>query len=245
MTKSGLQLRPSEGYVGTDRNLIKDRAAPQFNTVGFSGEGAQQSASGLVFAGQVLVGGVGVTKLMAAGLPGILAKGKGPAPTKVGEQALTLTRMDELRAKWGNLNVAERRELLVSKAESNAMRRLEEMQNATPGAHFVERHGSQLTLMSQYDRAALGINPTTGAQSYATTATRFFSARDQLYAITRAEQIYANTGSVTLAREPMSFGRVIGEGYEVRTLNYGLQTQVIVRLNPQGKAYTAYPRYGY
>lgn len=139
----------------------------------------------------------------------------------------------------------ERRAILETKLEANAMRRLEEMQLATPGAHFVERHGAQLSLASQFDRAAFGINPTTGAQSYATTATRFLSARDQLNAITRAEQIFANTGLVTLARQPISFGRVIGEGYQVGTLQYGTQTQAIVRLNAQGKAYTAYPRYGY
>lgn len=61
----------------------------------------------------------------------------------------------------------------------------------------------------------------------------------------RAEQIFANTGSATLARQPIDFGRTTGEGYKVGTLQYGKQTQAIGRVNPQGKAYTAYPRYGH
>lgn len=59
------------------------------------------------------------------------------------------------------MSSAECRVILESKLEANAMRRLEEME-LSRGAHFVERHGSQLSLASQYDRAALGINPTTG-----------------------------------------------------------------------------------
>jgi len=119
------------------------------------------------------------------------------------------------------------------------------MQLASPGAHFVERHGSQLSLASQYDRAALGINPTTGVvERIPSAATRFFSARDQLNTISRAEQIFANTGSRTLAQRPYDFRRVIGEGYN-RSLTYGTQRSAQAYVNAQGKAITAFPRYGY
>lgn len=108
------------------------------------------------------------------------------------------------------MSSAERRVILEGKLEANAMRRLEEMQLATPGAHFVERHGAQLTLSSQLDRVTMGINPTTGLiQRTPISATRFFSARDQLSAITRAEQIFANTGNPLLAQQPIRFGRPI------------------------------------
>jgi len=148
-------------------------------------------------------------------------------------------------SRFVSLSSAERRVILEGKLEANAMRRLEEMQLSTSGAHFVERHGSQLSLTSQYDRAALGINPTTGVvERIPSAATRFFSARDQLNTISRAEQIFANTGSRTLARQPYEFGRVAGEGYN-KSLVYGTQNSARAVLNAQGKAITAFPIYGF
>lgn len=148
-------------------------------------------------------------------------------------------------SRFAGMSSAERRVILEGKLEANAMRRLEEMQQATPGAHFVERHGSQLSLASQYDRAAFGINPTTGVvERIPSAATRFVSARDQLSAITRAEQIFVNTGDRLLARQPIGFGRVIGEGYN-RSLTYGTQRSAQVFVNPQGRAVTAFPVYGF
>jgi hypothetical protein len=47
------------------------------------------------------------------------------------------------------------------------------------------------------------------------------------------------------AAKPIAFGRVIGEGFERGTLNYGQQTRAVVKLDSQGKAYTAYALYGY
>ncbi|RHW16874.1 hypothetical protein D1610_14290 [Sphingomonas gilva] len=172
-----------------------------------------------------------------------LVPGVAKLVTKAAEAAPVVTRVAESR--FASLTPAERRVILEGKLEANAMRRLEEMQQATSGAHFVERHGSQLSLASQYDRAALGINPTTGAvERIPSAATRFFSARDQLNTITRAEQIFANTGSTRLAQRPYEFGRVIGEGYN-RSLTYGTQMSAQAYLNAQGRAITAFPRYGY
>jgi len=148
-------------------------------------------------------------------------------------------------SRFAGLSSAERRAILETKLEANAMRRLQELQIATPGAHFLERHGSQLSLASQYDRVAFGVNPTTGVVgSKPPSATRFFSARDQLNAIIRAEQIFANTGSQQLAARPYQFGRVIGEGYD-KSLVYGTQNSAIVRVDAQGKAYTAFPWFGH
>ena len=107
----------------------------------------------------------------------------------------------------------------------------------------MERHGSKLSLASQYDRAAFGINPTSGARGpIPPSATRFFSARDQLNAINRAEQIFKNTGSRTFAERQYKFGRVIGDGYD---LTYGTQNSAIVKVNGQGQAYTAFPWFGH
>lgn len=66
------------------------------------------------------------------------------------------------------------------KAEANATRRLLEMESSTPGAHFADRHGAHLPLSSQYNRAASGINPTTGVvQNIPLAATHFYSSRVQ------------------------------------------------------------------
>lgn len=154
--------------------------------------------------------------------------------------------MTELQGKWGHLTSSERTALTQTKLEANAFRRLEELQAATPKAHFLERHGAQLSLQSQFDRAAFGINPTTGVQQFVPpSATRFLSNRDQLNAITRAEHIFATTSDISLARAPIRFDSIIGTGYQSGTLNYGTSTYVQVGLNGSGKAVTAYPIWGW
>ena len=153
--------------------------------------------------------------------------------------------MAELQAKWGHLSSAERSALTQAKLEANAYRRLQDIQSKTPGAHFLERHGAQLDLQSQYDRAALGINPTTGAQQFTPpSATRFLSHRDQLNAIQRSEQIFANTGDISLAEAPMKFDYIIGSGYQRVTLDYGVSYSAQVYLNAFGKVKTAFPIWG-
>jgi nucleoid-associated protein YgaU len=154
-------------------------------------------------------------------------------------------RAAELQAKWGHLSKSERVALLETKAEANAFRRLSEMETSTPGAHFLEKHGAQLDLQSQYDRAKFGLNPTTSADGFAPpAATRFFSHRDQINAITRAEDIYARTGNITRAETPIRFESAIGSGFQRGTLDYGIQYSAQVYLNAAGKAKTAFPIWG-
>nr|WP_315484266.1 RHS repeat-associated core domain-containing protein [uncultured Undibacterium sp.] len=155
------------------------------------------------------------------------------------------TPMAGLQAKWGHLSASERAVLLDSKAEANAFRRLTEMEQGTPKAHYLEKHGAQLDLQSQFDRAAYGINPTTGQVQFAPpAATRFLSNRDQLNVINRAENIFQLTGDITQAQLPIRFNSVIGSGYQRGTLNYGVQYSGQVYLNSAGKAVTAFPVWG-
>lgn len=157
----------------------------------------------------------------------------------------TISRMDELREKW-SLSVSERWDLLQFKAEANAHRRLQELETATPGAHFLERHGAQLDLESQYNRAAHGINPTTGEKRRVPpSATRFLSHRDQLSVIMRAQAVFKNTGNSRLASDNVSrFDYVIGEGYNSNGLEYGVQYFGKAIVNGSGRVITAYPIYG-
>jgi hypothetical protein len=136
--------------------------------------------------------------------------------------------------------------LLQSKAEANAYRRLQEMQASTPGAHYLEKHGAQLDLQSQFDRAAFGLNPTTGVQQFTPlAATRFLSHRDQLNTIMRAENIYQRTSDLGLAQEPIRFQSIVGSGYQRSTLEYGEQYsgQAFIKQST-GKAITAFPVWG-
>ena len=168
------------------------------------------------------------------------AKGVG-----VANEAAATSRMAELQAKWGRLSLTKRSALLEVKAEANALRRLQEMESATPNAHYLERHGAQLDLQSQFDRAAYGLNPTTGAQQHIPpAATRFMSHRDQLNVITKAESIYRATGDITQAQMPIRFDSVVGSGYQRGSLNYGVQYSGQVYLNSSGKAVSAFPVWG-
>ena len=129
------------------------------------------------------------------------------------------------------------------------------MEANTPGAHFLEKHGAQTTLSSQYQRASTGSNPTTGTiETYSkgkkagqpkipSAATRYTSHRDQLNAIERAIQIFKNTGSTDLSNRPIEMNRVIGEGYQKGTLKHGTQTQATTILDKTGKPITSFPEY--
>ncbi|WP_202803263.1 hypothetical protein, partial [Paenibacillus sp. OSY-SE] len=107
------------------------------------------------------------------------------------------SRADSLREKYSHLSPNERSARLQQLAEENAYRRLQDLENSIPGAHFLERHGAQTTLQSQYDRATQGINPTTGVidtdrrgrPRIPAAATKFLSHRDQLNMIQRSQQI--------------------------------------------------------
>jgi RHS repeat-associated protein len=148
----------------------------------------------------------------------------------------------ELSDKWAHLSPSERIALTQKKLEANAYRRLQEREANTPGAHYTERHGAQLDLQSQHDRASFGINPTTGAQQpVPSAATRFFSHRDQLNAIDRAEHIFKVTGDKLLAQQPIEFGHHAGSGFKKGTLEYGVSDSAQVILNSSGKAKTAFP----
>ncbi|WP_367256388.1 RHS repeat-associated core domain-containing protein [Pseudomonas sp. stari2] len=172
-----------------------------------------------------------------------------PVPDGVGGSVV-----DEGEPALPKMTAQERRARIDELAEGNAYRRLEEMERSTPGAHFLEKHGKQTTLASQQERSLTGRNPTTGIIEIYTNgnkagqpkipsaATHFFSYRDQLNAIHRAQLIFRRNGIVA-TREPMNMGKIVGEGYKRGGLTYGQQTHAIVILNGSGKPITSYTEF--
>ncbi|NMZ17994.1 hypothetical protein HBO08_13195, partial [Pseudomonas rhodesiae] len=146
---------------------------------------------------------------------------------------------------------AERRARIDELAEANAYRRLKEIEQAIPNAHFLEKHGANTTLNSQLERVKTAKNPTTGEiEKYnsgkkkgqpkiPSAATRYISHRDQLNAIYRAKLIYRYT-DLEQSREPMDMKKTIGEGYKNGTLEYNKQKKAIVILDKNGNPITAY-----
>ncbi|WP_043051557.1 RHS repeat-associated core domain-containing protein, partial [Pseudomonas fluorescens] len=139
-------------------------------------------------------------------------------------------------------------------AEANAYRRLKEIEQAFPRAHFLEKHGAQTTPGSQLERVRSGKNPTTeeieryiggrkdGEPKIPTAATRYFSHRDQLNAIYRAQLIFKYTNLQT-SRRPINMGKIIGEGYKKNNFEYGRQNKAIVILDNDGNPITAYTEF--
>ncbi|EJM86605.1 RHS repeat-associated core domain-containing protein [Pseudomonas sp. GM60] len=160
-------------------------------------------------------------------------------------------RVDEGEAALPKLTGDQRRARIDELAEANAYRRLDEMERATPGAHFLEKHGKQTSLASQRERVMTGRNPTTGVIERYTSgrrtgqpkipsaATRFISYRDQLNAIHRAQLIFRRNGHAA-SKEPMNMGKQIGEGYKRGGLVYGKQTDAVAILDRIGAPITTY-----
>ncbi len=142
-----------------------------------------------------------------------------------------------------NMSRAERQDRINELAEANAHRRLQEMENANPRSHFLERHGAQTSLDAQYERAAHGTNPTTGAaQRQPSAATRFTSHRDQLNAIQKAQTIRQRTGDNVVTIPYNS--QVIGEGYSKMGPTYGNSHTAQVVFGQNEQVVTAYPIWG-
>jgi len=149
------------------------------------------------------------------------------------------------------LTRAKRQERIDELAEANAYRRLDELEKATPGAHFLEKHGAQTTLASQLERLNTARNPTTGTierytsgpnvgePKYPPAATHYLSHRDQLNSIYRAQLIFRRNG-LAASLQPMDMGKIIGEGYSRTSMEYSQQRKARVILNNQGKPKTAY-----
>ncbi|AZF31410.1 Rhs-family protein [Pseudomonas sp. R4-35-07] len=149
------------------------------------------------------------------------------------------------------LTRAERQARIDELAEANAYRRLDELEKATSGAHFLEKHGKQTTLVSQLERLQTAKNPTTGVVEYFTSgpkigepkyppaATHFLSHRDQLNAIYRAQLIFRRNG-LAQSLEPMNMGKIVGEGYSGDEMKYSQQSKARVILNRDGNPKTAY-----
>ena len=139
---------------------------------------------------------------------------------------------------------AERQARINELAEANAHRRLQEMENANPRSHFLERHGAQTSSDAQYERAAHGTNPTTGAaQRRPSAATRFTSHRDQLNAIQKAQSVFRQSGGER-TRVDIPYNRVIGEGYSKNGPTYGLSNTARVVFSENGHPITAFPIWG-
>ncbi|KQV10348.1 type IV secretion protein Rhs [Pseudomonas sp. Root329] len=180
--------------------------------------------------------------------------GNCPPPNKPGCGApddTTGARVDEGEPPLPKLTGEQRRARIDELAEANAYRRLDEMERATPGAHFLEKHGKQTSLNSQRERAMTGRNPTTGVIERYTSgkkagqpkipsaATRFISYRDQLNAIHRAQLIFRTNGHAA-SKEPMNMGKQIGEGYKRGGLVYGKQKNAVAILDNTGAPITTY-----
>jgi RHS repeat-associated protein len=180
--------------------------------------------------------------------------GSCPPPNKPGCGApddTTGAKVDEGEPALPKLTGDQRRARIDELAEANAYRRLDEMERATPGAHFLEKHGKQTSLASQRERAMTGRNPTTGVIERYTSgrkagqpkipsaATRFISYRDQLNAIHRAQLIFRRNGHAA-SKEPMNMGKQIGEGYKRGGLVYGKQTDAVAILDSTGAPITTY-----
>ena len=118
----------------------------------------------------------------------------------------------------------------------------------------MEKHGAQTTPNSQLERVRSGKNPTTeeieryiggrkdGEPKIPTAATRYFSHRDQLNAIYRAQLIFKYT-NLQISRRPMDMGKIIGEGYKKNNFEYGRQSKAIVILDNDGNPITAYTEF--
>ncbi|RON58581.1 RHS repeat-associated core domain-containing protein [Pseudomonas frederiksbergensis] len=180
--------------------------------------------------------------------------GNCPPPNKSGCTVpgdTTGARVDEGEPALPKMTAEQRRARIDELAEANAYRRLDEMEKATPGAHFLEKHGKQTSLSSQRERVITGRNPTTGIIERYTNgrragqpkipsaATRFISYRDQLNAIHRAQLIFRRNG-LAASKEPMNMGKQIGEGYKRSGVVYGKQTNAIVILDNAGAPITTY-----
>ncbi|MBJ2215884.1 RHS domain-containing protein [Pseudomonas carnis] len=149
------------------------------------------------------------------------------------------------------LTRAQRQARIDELAESNAHRRLSELEASIPGAHFLEKHGAQTSLASQLERVITARNPTTGEiETFErgrragqprppSAATHFLTHRDQLNAIDRAILIFKLNGRAAVPAS-MDMGKVIGEGYKRDGLEYGKQKKAVVHLNEDGKPITAY-----
>ncbi|WP_339468679.1 RHS repeat domain-containing protein, partial [Pseudomonas sp. EL_65y_Pfl1_R83] len=152
------------------------------------------------------------------------------------------------------LTHAERQVRINELAESNIHRRLSELETSIPGAHFLEKHGAQTSLESQFVRVTTARNPTTGeietfdrgrragTPRPPSAATHFLSHRDQFNAIERATLILKLNGRAE-AQKPINMGKIIGEGYKRDGLEYGKQTKAVVYFNEDGKPITAYTEF--
>ncbi|WP_414893969.1 RHS repeat domain-containing protein, partial [Pseudomonas sp. IT-232MI5] len=176
-----------------------------------------------------------------------------PPPNKPGCEApggIGGAKVEEGEPALPKMTAQERRARIDELAEENAYRRLGEMERSTQGAHFLEKHGAQTTLRSQFERIMTGKNPTTGivetyyggpnhgAPKIPSAATHFLSHRDQLNAIYRAKLILRRTDLQT-SRRPMDMGKIIGEGY-TRDGIYGQQKKAVVILRANGDTVTSY-----
>ncbi|MHB2247004.1 RHS repeat-associated core domain-containing protein [Pseudomonas fitomaticsae] len=180
-----------------------------------------------------------------------------PPPNKPGcsvPDGVSGSVVDEGEPQLPRMTAQERRAKIDELAEANAYRRLDEMEKATRDAHSLEKHGKQTTLASQQERSMTGRNPTTGVIEVYTNgrragqpkipsaATRFFSYRDQLNAIHRAQLIFRRNGQMA-SKEPMNMGKVVGEGYKRGGVIYGQQTHAVVILDRAGMPITSYTEF--
>jgi hypothetical protein len=149
------------------------------------------------------------------------------------------------------MTAEQRRARIDELAEANAYRRLDEMEQSIPGAHFLQKHGAQTTAEAQLERVTTGRNPGTGEIEIYTygnnigqpkipsAATRFTSHRDQLNAIYRTKLVFRRN-DLFESTKPIDFGRTIGNGYKRDGLQYKEYQHAIVILNGNGDPKTAY-----
>lgn len=127
----------------------------------------------------------------------------------------------------------------------NATTILSEMeQQSGQKAHFLARHGEQVTTEQLQERALTGRTPD-GFLLRPENSTRWLNNDDMLDAIQQAQSKWKG-GDMGLPTKPGVYqwdtGRNIGEGYFKNSGEYGSATNVEIRLNPStGKPITAFP----
>jgi Possible hemagglutinin (DUF637)/Pre-toxin domain with VENN motif len=124
-----------------------------------------------------------------------------------------------------------------------ATRELLTMEMERNNAHFLSRHGDQVTLEQLERRAQTGLTPE-GVTGRPIDSTRWLSNDDMLAAIRQAETSWASGARPAGNSFVWDAMRTVGDGYMRGTSTYARATFIEIRIDSvTGRAYTAYPRF--
>jgi RHS repeat-associated protein len=129
------------------------------------------------------------------------------------------------------------RQQLSALIEKNANNVIQTLESTTPRAHYLARHGPQVTFDQLFTRATTGITPE-GLQGPIVNSSAFFNNQIMLNAIQRAQTIYSNTGVSNF-----QFNLGVPVGYGILRGGTGLvsTTNVQAIFNRSGQLITLFP----